>query len=108
MRKSLHKKKLNQINQYIEEHLQDEHFNVHQLSILLNISQRQLYRNIKALTQMTPHQYINQIRFQKAYEYLQHKTYPTITDTAHAVGFKDAEYFSRQFKKYFGQLPSEV
>ena len=108
MKNSINTTQLHEINQHITANLQDEHFNVHQLSVLLNTSQRQLYRNIKALTQMTPHQYINQIRFQKAYEYLQHKTYSTITDTAHAVGFKDAQYFSRQFKKRFGQLPSEV
>ncbi|MFK7948341.1 MAG: helix-turn-helix domain-containing protein [Saprospiraceae bacterium] len=72
------------------------------------VSERQLYRIIKDKMGVTPREYLNHLRFQKAYTYLTEGTYKTIRETANAVGFRDTVYFSRQFKNRFGILPSEV
>ena len=53
-------------------------------------------------------QYLKEIRLEKAYEYLEMGIFPTVTATAHAVGFKDPIYFARKFKERFGVLPSKV
>ena len=31
----------------------------------------------------------------------------TVYEVAYAVGYNDRKYFSKEFKKYFGKLPSD-
>ena len=99
---------LQELNTQIEAHLSEPQLTAKKLALCLDISRRQLFRKVKALTGQTLNEYINTMRFQKAKEYLEHNTYKTVAETAHAVGFKDPGYFARQFKKRYGQLPSEV
>lgn len=54
---------------------------------------------------MTPVEYINSIRLNKACELLRKKHY-NITYIATETGFLDTSYFSRSFKKYLGLTPS--
>lgn len=89
------------------EKIEDNSYTVDQLAADMAISKRQLGRRIKELVGLTPKQYIAIIRFTKARELLENKTYPTVKAVALSVGFKDVSYFSRQYKKQFGKLPSE-
>lgn len=50
--------------------------------------------------------YLNEIRIEKAKEYLINNNYKTY-EVAELVGIKDAHYFSKIFKKYTGTTPSE-
>ncbi len=50
--------------------------------------------------------YLNEIRIEKAKEYLRDSCYKTY-EIAELVGIKDAHYFSKLFKKYTGVTPSE-
>ncbi len=81
-------------------------FKAQQLSLELDISYSQLYRKTKLLTGFTPKQYINQIRYQQARQFLESKTYVSVKRVAYEVGFKDPKNFSRNFKKRFGKYPS--
>ena len=72
----------------------------------LDISERQLYRLIKENVGKTPNQYIKALRLATARKMLEEQTYPSVKAIAISVGFKDVKYFSSQFKKEFGQLPS--
>ncbi len=99
---------LEELDQYIQENLNNESLTADKLALLMDISKRQLFRKIKALTNQTLVEYINEHRFQKAKHYLENYTYRTVAQTALAVGFRDASYFSRQYKERFGILPSEV
>ncbi|MEM7106187.1 MAG: ATP-binding protein [Bacteroidota bacterium] len=72
----------------------------------LAISRSKLFRKIKTLTGLTANQYINAVRFNLAKSMLESSEQDSVKATAFAVGFKDVEYFSRQFKKEFGRLPS--
>ena len=49
-------------------------------------------------------QYLNEVRLKNAAELLQ-KTRISIEEVSYAVGFKDSAYFSRVFKKYYGDTP---
>jgi transcriptional regulator GlxA family with amidase domain len=71
-------------------------------------STRQLQRRLKEYTGQTPADYLNSIRLNKSYQYLTQGTYPTVSATARALGFRDTVYFSRKFREHFGILPSEV
>lgn len=98
---------LSRLDTHIQDHIDNGGFTSNHLAHLMSVSQRQLYRRVKDLTGATPNEYLNQARFQKALERIQQQNYNTIAEVAHAVGFKDVVYFSRQFKKRFGKLPSE-
>jgi AraC-like DNA-binding protein len=55
---------------------------------------------------MPPTQYLNGYRVEKAQTLLKN-TDRSITDIALAVGFDDASYFARIFKKQTGMTPRE-
>jgi signal transduction histidine kinase/DNA-binding response OmpR family regulator len=71
------------------------------------MSERQLFREIKRLTGLTPNQYIQEVRLQKARHLLQHRAYGTLSEVAYAVGFETPSYFTRVFEQHFGKHPSE-
>ena len=109
MRKErLNKAWIEQLDENILNHLNDTHLSSTDLAQLMGLTQRQFYRKVKAITRQTPNEYLNKIRFQKAYEYLQKDEFDTIANIAYAVGFKDASYFSRKFKDHYGISPQEV
>lgn len=71
------------------------------------MSERQFFREIKRLTGLTPNQYIQEVRLQKARHLLQHRAYGTLSEVAYAVGFETPTYFTRVFEQHFGKHPSE-
>lgn len=92
----------------VKTHLADSNFTMEKLGALLFISRRHLQRRIKLLTGLTPNQYIREVRFQMARQMLETRSKNSVKQVAAAIGMKDFEYFSRQFKKRFGKLPSDV
>ncbi len=73
----------------------------------MNLSRRQFYRRIKENTGLTANQYLKTLRLTQARTFLETRQYDSVKAISYAVGFKDVVYFSRQFKKEFGKLPSE-
>ena len=63
-------------------------------------------RNCNTLTGMSPIAYRNNIRFERAYDFLKTGIY-SVKEVALMVGFNDIPYFSKAFKKKFGISPSE-
>ena len=54
---------------------------------------------------MTPHQYLTQVRVQKAKWLLEH-TEQSVTEICAAVGFESLGSFSSMFRRYVGEPPS--
>ncbi|MEM1217508.1 MAG: response regulator, partial [Bacteroidota bacterium] len=90
----------------VEAQIGESTFTVEQLAQKLFVSRRQLQRRIRTLTGLTPNQYITEFRLQTAREMLEHAPNQTIKSVAFKVGIRDVKYFSQQFKKRFGRLPS--
>ena len=87
-------------------HIGDYNFGIERLSDQIALSPRQLFRKVRQLTGMTPKKYIQELRFQKARQLLENKTYSSVKAVVHAIGMKDVKYFSQKFKERFGKLPS--
>ena len=71
------------------------------------MSERQLFRKIKALTGLSVNKYIQEIKLQKARSLLEEKVYRTISEVAYASGFNTPGYFTTVFEKHFGKRPGE-
>lgn len=103
---ALDKKALDKALKLIDEHLNDEYFNVDVMADAMFMSKSSLYRKIKSLTGLSPVEFIRNIRLKRAYQMLQEEDV-TITDVAYACGFSTPRYFSTCFKTEFGITPTE-
>ena len=91
--------------QYIDSHF-NENINLNALSDLCNLSISRFSHLFKDVTGTSAIQYINDLRVSKASMYL-NTTSLSISDIALKIGFDDAAYFSRIFKKITGISPSD-
>ena len=71
----------------------------------VGISRSHLYRVFMRHIGTSPNEYLTQFRISQACELLEHTSLP-ISAVAASVGYDDAFYFSRVFKKVTGQPPS--
>lgn len=98
---------LESVLQCIDENLRDEYFGVETLSRGIGLSERQLQRKLKALTNKSPNQLIRSVRLHRAKELLLNKQFG-IAEIAYQTGFSNPSYFSKCFKKEFSISPSEL
>lgn len=98
---------LNKISCSIERNIENTEFNSYKLAAELSVSESQLYRKLKAITNYSTAVYIRKIRLLKAKEMLE-KTGLTVSEIAYKTGFNDPNWFSRIFKKEFGVTPNDT
>ena len=102
---SLHIEKIRPALVYIEMHYQEE-IKIRALAECCNISEpyfRKLFRNCMKIS---PLEYINTVRVQKACDYLRKKDYP-VNELAWKVGYTSVSTFERNFKKIVGKAPKQ-
>lgn len=87
--------------------LEDRCLTVAGLADGMCVSPRQLQRRIGALTGDTPLRYIMRIRIRKAKELLENDPSVPLAEVAFQCGFEEPSSFSRTFKKFAGQTPSQ-
>jgi signal transduction histidine kinase/DNA-binding response OmpR family regulator len=96
---------LQKLHEHIHDNLSDAEFGVPQLAEVALLSQMQLYRKLKALTDRTPSQFIRSYRLQQGLVLLERGEL-NVSEVAYEVGFTDPNYFSRTFQKEFKRNPS--
>jgi len=89
----------------IAEQLADENFSIDTLSEQMNMSRSNFYRKIKALSGMSPNDYLKTLRMNRAAELIMGGT--RISEVAVQVGFTSSSYFAKCFKAQYGVLPKE-
>lgn len=97
---------LNKLMQIVENKMEDPDFNVSVLVEEIGMSQTVLYKKIKALTDLSITDFIKSIRLKRAGQLLT-DGHLTVAEVAYSVGFNDRKYFSKEFKKQFGVVPSD-
>ena len=93
------------LRQLLEDNLSESDFNVKKLSEDLNISTTHLYRKLKALTGLSPVEFIRTFKLQKACELLS-GTNHSIKEIGYGLGFNNLSYFVKCFREQFGVTPS--
>lgn len=90
---------------YFNEHY-NEPINIEEYAMSLHMSPCWFIRRFKQVVKVTPMQYVLSLRMANAKTLLETKDY-NVTETANAVGYENALYFSRLFSKHVGISPSE-
>ncbi|TLP80277.1 hybrid sensor histidine kinase/response regulator transcription factor [Maribacter sp. ACAM166] len=98
---------LKQVLESIHSHLDDTNFGPTQLAKEMSLSESQIYRKLKSITDKSTAIFIRSVRLQKAKELIK-TTDKTISEIAYQVGFNDPSWFSRAFKKEFNISPSDI
>jgi DNA-binding response OmpR family regulator len=92
--------------QYVEQNLTDANLDVGTLADYFHMSRSTLLRKIKAITGLSPSDFIKRIKMQCAGRMLKNKS-TNISDVIIAVGYNDHKHFTTSFKEIFGITPSE-
>ena len=96
---------INKVTELLEGNLEKTDFDIDSVCRNLAVSSSQLYRKIKSITGLSPNEYIRNYRLKKAAILLK-ETNLNVSEIAYKVGFNDALYFSKCFKKMFGTSPT--
>ncbi|MDE6093177.1 MAG: response regulator, partial [Muribaculaceae bacterium] len=91
----------------VEEDMADSDISVEDLAGRLGLSRVQLYRKIKAITNYSPAEMVRIMRLRRADRLLK-TTESTVSEISYAVGFSSPSYFSKCYKDYFGESPTDV
>lgn len=90
----------------VEDNLSDSDLNVDEIGRNMGLSRIQLYRKIKSLTNYAPNELVRTIRL-KAAEKLLQSSEKSISEIAYETGFSSPSYFTKCFKEYFNESPTE-
>jgi len=96
---------LKRVLECIEDQMENSDFNVTHLGRGIGLSRVQLYRKVKALTDLTPNDLIKTLRMKRAAQLLE-ESQLTVFEIAYQVGFKDPSYFSKCFRHQFSTSPA--
>lgn len=90
----------------IEEKMSNSDLSVEDLGAELGLGRVQLYRKTKSLTGYAPNELLRIARLKKAASLLA-SSEKTVAEITYEVGFSSPSYFTRCYKDYFGESPSE-
>jgi AraC-like DNA-binding protein len=97
---------LEELNETILKNIEVVDLDVEHLAKILSMSRITLYRKIKAISNLTPVEFINITRLKKAAQYLAEGEYK-IYEVANMLGFSSQSNFARNFHKQFGMTPTD-
>lgn len=94
------------LRSHIERNLSNPNLSVEDLGEKIGMSRVQLYRKTKALTGYSPNELIRITRLKKAAALLA-STNKTIAEITYEVGFSTPSYFTKCYKEFFGENPTD-
>ncbi len=97
---------IDKINNLLEQNIDNENLQVNDISDELGMSRMQLHRKVKALTNMSVTEYVNQFKMRRALVLLAQPDI-NISEIAYQLGFSDPAYFTRVFSKFYKYSPTK-
>jgi AraC-like DNA-binding protein len=90
----------------IHQHLPEPEFNIDSMSEELNMSRRQIFRKVTAVTGCTPIDLLRNIRLMRAASLFDNGQ-DNVSQVMHHVGFNNHSYFAKCFRELHKVNPSE-
>ncbi|HKK81486.1 MAG TPA: response regulator, partial [Prolixibacteraceae bacterium] len=103
---SPNEKFLKKLIDVVEKNIANEALDVEYLAKGMMVSRTQLYRKIGALTDMSPKEFVRELRLNRAAQIVKQNKM-NISEVAYSVGFSDVAYFRKCFKDKFGMSASD-
>lgn len=104
----LEKEILARVESLIMKRVDDVNLSVFHLADEMAASERQVYRMIKRMTGLTPHEYITEIRLKYADYLIRKDKVKNATEAAKNIGMKNVTTFNKLYEKKFGSKPVEI
>ncbi|MDG2166621.1 MAG: helix-turn-helix domain-containing protein, partial [Opitutales bacterium] len=90
----------------MEDNMRGETFGVEEFAVKIGMGRTSLYRKMKAVTGLTPHEFIKSMRLKRAAQLLSTGNM-NVSETYEEVGISTISYFSKIFREEYGCTPSE-
>jgi YesN/AraC family two-component response regulator len=97
---------LNKVLLLLEQNINNPDFNVNLFASEIGMSTPVFYKKIFALTGFTVNNFIKSVRLKRAMQLIQQNA-GNVSEIAYQVGFNDAKYFGKEFRKQYGNSPSK-
>lgn len=97
---------LNKVIDFINENLENPELSIDFILDHFKLSKMQLYRKLKAISDLTAGDLIREMRMKRAEELLREGRL-NVSEIAYKLDFSDPFHFSKSFKKHTGMSPSE-
>jgi len=97
---------IDKLTKIITDNVPSETVDVNFVAVSMGMSTSTLYRKVKAVTGISPNEYIRKVKMQMAENLLLDGHY-TLSEIAYKVGINSLHYFRQCFKDEFGMTPSD-
>lgn len=91
----------------VNKEMENPDLSVDGIAAQLGLGRSQFYRKIKALTNYSPVELVRELRLKRSRDLLI-STDRSISEIGYMVGFSTPAYFTRCFRDYFNETPSEL
>lgn len=93
---------LEKLNKAAARQLKKKELSVANMAIEMCLSERQFRRKVKAITGVTPNEYLRDITLEKAREIKERQGNIKTKELSKKVGYKSPGYFARKYEEKFG------
>jgi len=97
---------LKKVISIVEDEMADPDFNIDNFAGTVGMSRTAFYKKFKSLTGLVPVEFVRDMRLKRGKQLLDAGE-NNMSQVAYAIGFNDAKYFSRCFRKQYNMSPSE-
>lgn len=97
---------IDNITNYVEQNISNPDLTVEDIAKHIGLSKSQLYRKLKSITDYSPNELIRIIRLKYAKKLLLRKS-KSISEVAYESGFSSPSYFSKCYKDFYNENPSD-
>lgn len=104
---TMDKEFLDKVDAIIEKNVDNLQFSVEKLASEVYMGRTSFYNKLKALTGMSPGDYINNYKLKQAALWLKQDAHLSVMDISERLGFNTTSYFCRKFKERYGTTPSQ-
>jgi signal transduction histidine kinase/ligand-binding sensor domain-containing protein/DNA-binding response OmpR family regulator len=94
------------LNDFLQRNISNGELDVEEVASYLNMSRSVYFKKLKAITGLSPNEYLKQLRMKRAADLIDSQQY-TITEISMMVGINDPHYFSKCFRQHFNCTPTE-